>query len=67
MDGRKRLRDPKGRFVAKPTPGPLSAQVVGDLTALQIPEEAPPANCLETRSEWRIHASWWQAPSSPRA
>jgi hypothetical protein len=48
--------------MAKPTPKPrlLTAQTLGDVTALQILEEAEPANCLATRSEWRIHEAWWE-------
>jgi hypothetical protein len=56
-----RLRDSRGRFVKAPKAPPLSAQMLGDLTALTVPEEATPANCLATQAVYTVHASWWEA------
>jgi hypothetical protein len=55
---RRRLlpRDAKGRFIATPKPRPLPAQVVGDIAAIQILEEAEPANCLATTAVYTVHA-----------
>ncbi len=63
----RRRRDARGRFIATPKPKPpLSAQQLGDLTAWTVPDEREPQNILETRTEWRIHHSWWQVPLPPR-
>jgi hypothetical protein len=56
-----RARDAKGRFIPTPKAKPLSAQQVGDVTALQILEEAEPAHCLELTDVFTVHESWWQA------
>jgi hypothetical protein len=62
-----RLRDRRGRFVAKPkTPPPLSKQTLGDLTALTIVEEAEPAHCLELSDVFTVHANWWQGRRTER-
>jgi hypothetical protein len=53
-------RDARGRFMAKPKPPPLSAQTLGDLTALIVLEEAEPENCLATQSVFTVQAHWWQ-------
>jgi hypothetical protein len=57
---RPRARDARGRFVATPKPTPLTAQQVGDLTAIVVPEETPPVNCLATTAVYTVHANWWE-------
>jgi hypothetical protein len=57
---RPRARDARGRFIATPKPTPLSAQQVGDVTALRIPEEVEPPNCLATQAVYTVHANWWE-------
>jgi hypothetical protein len=60
ITSRVRERDSRGRFVKAPKATPLTAQQVGDLTALILPEEAEPANCLATTAVYTVHASWWE-------
>jgi hypothetical protein len=64
---RARERDRHGRFVKASKPTPLTAQQVGDLTALRIVEEAPPANILATQAVFTVQADWWQGrpPTKP--
>jgi hypothetical protein len=66
MPANRRLRDAKGRFMAKPKTPPLSAQTIGDLTALTIVEEAEPSNCLELTDTYTVHESWWQGRRTER-
>jgi hypothetical protein len=61
MPANRRLRDAKGRFMAKPKPPPLSKQTLGDLTAVTIVDEAEPANLLATQTVFTVHHNWWQA------
>jgi hypothetical protein len=60
-------RDARGRFMAKPKPPPLSKQTLGDLTALTILEEAPPANILATQAVFTVHADWWGEGANRRS
>jgi hypothetical protein len=64
---RPRARDARGRFVKRPKAPPLTAQTLGDLTALIVPDEATPANCLATQAVFTVHANWWEyhAPAAP--